>query len=148
MDANVGFVRPKPWEAVVYTATAVVVFVSVVAIMVALTAATGRSIGAALGGAGATPDVLALVYAPWCTHCKLLVPVFEQLQQRGYQTVLVDGAAKGIEWLVANKITAYPTVCVMNKDTVVKLYPISGERSERAVLAFYEEAGLPLPRKP
>ena len=92
-----------------------------------------------------TDDALALVYAPWCTHCKRLVPVFDQLKQRGFRVALVDGSARGNEWLVANQVTHYPTVCVMRGDAVLKKYPSSGERTEDSIVHFYIEAGLPQP---
>ena len=90
-------------------------------------------------------EVLALVHAPWCTHCKRLVPVFEQLRARGFHVALVDGSTRGTEWLVANQVAHYPTVCVMIGDKVLQKYPSSGERTENSILRFYSEVGLPQP---
>ena len=154
MHAAVAGSRLRPGDAVVYIVTAVVVIALVVTLVVTLTSRTGRRSAGSGGGddgrrfiehARAPANTLALVYAPWCSHCKQLVPVFERLQKRGFQVELVDGTTKGQGWLAANNITAYPTVCILNDQSVQKLYPSSGERSEQALLAFYSQEGLPSP---
>lgn len=93
-------------------------------------------------GGGSDGRALALVYAPWCKHCKELLPVFAKLRAGGAQTRVIDGTVRGPEWLAANGITRYPTICVVDGDAVLQQYPPSKPRTENDIVQFYNEMRL------
>lgn len=84
-----------------------------------------------------------MVHAPWCKHCKKLVPVFEEFAKQGYSVRLVDGSQKDVSWFKSNKVYRYPTVCVMTADHVVhEQYPSSAPRTKEGILEFGRSVGI------
>ena len=147
-------------DIVVYAVAAVVVVVAVVVLVVCAAAQRQqqahevREVPAAAGPQRTpvapttapfnTPDAraVALVYAPWCKHCKELLPVFAKLKSAGFRVEVVDGTVRGSNWLAANSVTRYPTICVVEGDTVLQQFPFSGPRTEDAILDFYNSLHL------
>lgn len=83
-------------------------------------------------------DVLVLVYAPWCAHCKSFEPVFSRVAGAVGSAVStlkvcrMDGDKNDVHGL---KITSFPTLFV---------FPAL-DKSERGVVAYGGEAGWTAP---
>ena len=83
-------------------------------------------------------DVLVLVYAPWCAHCKSFEPVFSRVARAVGSAVStlkvcrMDGDKNDVHGL---KITSFPTLFV---------FPAL-DKSERGVVAYGGEAGWTAP---
>ncbi|XP_022130070.2 protein disulfide-isomerase [Pieris rapae] len=92
--------------------------------------------------------VLVEFYAPWCGHCKQLVPIYDQLGEhfeKDDDVVIakIDATANELEH---TKITSFPTIKLYSKDNQVKDY--NGERTLAALTKFVEtdgEASEPVP---
>ena len=137
-------------QVAVHTAAAIFAIVAVITLAVLVLRyrkkANGRGRATPAPVAPAAPAsgrALALVYAPWCKHCKQLVPVFDEFAKQGYSVRQVDGSQKDDAWFKSNKIYRYPTVCVMTADdTVQEQYPSSAPRTKDRITEFGQSVGI------
>uniref|UniRef100_U5EXV6 Protein disulfide-isomerase n=1 Tax=Corethrella appendiculata TaxID=1370023 RepID=U5EXV6_9DIPT len=89
-----------------------------------------------------TKDVLVEFYAPWCGHCKQLVPIYDQLGEKYKDSdsiviAKIDATANELEH---TKITSFPTIKFYKKgDNSVVDY--TGERTLDAFVKFLESSG-------
>ena len=91
-------------------------------------------------------DVLLLVYAPWCGHCKKLEPTYEELgklvaDSKSSSEALVVAKMDGTANRLPDekyKVTGYPTVWFFKKgsDTPIKF---TGDRSTSGLAAFVQQ---------
>lgn len=64
-------------------------------------------------------DVLVEFYAPWCGHCKQLIPIYEKLARhyRGNPNVLIAKIDSTANELENHKIVSFPTIKLFKKET-------------------------------
>lgn len=81
---------------------------------------------------------IVLFYAPWCPHCKDVLPVWDQLKQRHtsdsliVETVDCEADKKAA---ADNEIEGYPTIILFQGNRKLATYE-SGDRSVEAIEAF------------
>lgn len=92
--------------------------------------------------------VLVEFYAPWCGHCKQLVPIYDKLGEHFEKDddviiAKIDATANELEH---TKITSFPTIKLYTKDNQVREY--NGERTLAGLTKFVEtesEGAEPVP---
>jgi len=89
-----------------------------------------------------TKDVLVEFYAPWCGHCKQLVPIYDELGEKYKDSddvviAKMDATANEIEH---TKIQSFPTIKLYKKDDN-KVIEYSGERTLAGLTKFLESGG-------
>lgn len=87
-------------------------------------------------------DVLVEFYAPWCGHCKQLVPIYDQLGEnyKDSETVVIAKMDATINELEHTKITSFPTIKLYKKgDNTAVDY--NGERTLEGMTKFIESSG-------
>jgi len=89
-----------------------------------------------------TKDVLVEFYAPWCGHCKQLVPIYEQLGDKfkdnpSIVIAKMDATANELEH---TKINSFPTLKLFKKETN-EVVDYNGERTLEGLTQFLESGG-------
>jgi protein disulfide-isomerase A1 len=90
-----------------------------------------------------TKDVLVEFYAPWCGHCKQLVPIYDQLGEKfkDSETVVIAKMDATANELEHTKIQSFPTIKLYKKgDNAV--IDFNGERTLEGLTKFMESGGL------
>lgn len=88
-------------------------------------------------------DVLVEFYAPWCGHCKQLVPIWDKLGEKFQDRediVIAKMDSTGNE-LEDIKVSGFPTIKLFKKDTN-EIIDYSGERTLDALVKFIESDGV------
>jgi len=87
---------------------------------------------------------LAVIKSDNCGHCRALMPLLEAMIAEGTSIDLVRGEDKAMSWYRENNVRGYPTICIMDGDSVVEMH--RGPRTKEAILEFREEH-LPAPQQ-
>ncbi|XP_054155334.1 protein disulfide-isomerase 2-like isoform X1 [Oppia nitens] len=87
-------------------------------------------------------DVLVEFYAPWCGHCKQLVPIYDQLAEnfKDSATVLIAKLDSTANELEHTKINSFPTIKLFKRDTN-EVVDYNGERTLEGLTKFLESGG-------
>ncbi|KAJ5078428.1 protein disulfide isomerase [Anaeramoeba ignava] len=85
-------------------------------------------------------------YAPWCTHCKALAPIFEEasdkIEELGLDALFADvDATAETELAQEYEIRGYPTVIAFKKGVMYENYP--GARTVEALISYVQALLLP-----
>ncbi|CAH2039453.1 unnamed protein product, partial [Iphiclides podalirius] len=85
--------------------------------------------------------VLVEFYAPWCGHCKQLVPIYDKLGEHfaNDEDVVIAKMDATANELEHTKITSFPTIKLYTKDNQVREY--NGERTLAGLTKFVETNG-------
>ncbi|XP_033209984.1 protein disulfide-isomerase [Belonocnema kinseyi] len=87
-------------------------------------------------------NVLVEFYAPWCGHCKQLVPIYDALGEKfkDSETIVIakmDATANELDDI---KISSFPTITLYKKDTN-EAVEYNGERTLEGLVKFLESDG-------
>lgn len=87
----------------------------------------------------ASKDVLVEFYAPWCGHCKQLVPIYDKLGEKyaDSETVLIAKMDSTANELEHTKINSFPTIYLFRKGDNQKV-EYRGERTLEGFVNFLE----------
>jgi protein disulfide-isomerase A1 len=89
-----------------------------------------------------TKDVLVEFYAPWCGHCKQLVPIYEKVAEHFKENediviAKMDSTANELETI---KITSFPTIKLFKKESN-EIVEYNGPRTFEGITKFIETGG-------
>jgi len=85
-------------------------------------------------------DVLVEFYAPWCGHCKQLVPIWDKLGEKyaDHPTIVIAKMDSTGNELEEVKVQGFPTIKLFKKGTN-EIVDYNGERTEDGFVKFLEE---------
>lgn len=86
-------------------------------------------------------NVLVEFYAPWCGHCKQLVPIYDSLGENYSKNkdVVIAKMDSTVNELEHTKITSFPTIKLYTKEN--KVIDYNGERTLEGLIKFVESGG-------
>jgi len=89
-----------------------------------------------------TKDVLVEFYAPWCGHCKQLVPIYDELGEKfkDSDSVVIAKMDATANELEHTKIQSFPTIKLWKKETN-EVVDYNGERTVAGFTKFLEGGG-------
>jgi protein disulfide-isomerase A1 len=87
-------------------------------------------------------DVLVEFYAPWCGHCKQLVPIYDELGEKfkDHNDVIVAKIDSTANELEHTKIKSFPTLKLFKKGSN-EVVEYGGERTLAGLTKFLESGG-------
>lgn len=88
-------------------------------------------------------DVLVEFYAPWCSHCKQIAPIFDQLGEKykDSKTVVIAKMDATVNELEHTKIQSFPTIKMYKKGDN-SIVDFNGERTLEGFSKFIESGGV------
>lgn len=88
-------------------------------------------------------DVLVEFYAPWCGHCKQLVPIYDKLGEhfKDDENVVIAKMDATANELEHTKVTSFPTIKLYAKGEN-KVIEYNGPRTLEGLTKFVESGGL------
>ncbi|XP_043244650.1 protein disulfide-isomerase-like isoform X1 [Amphibalanus amphitrite] len=88
-------------------------------------------------------DVLVEFYAPWCGHCKQLVPIYDELGEKykDSETVVIAKMDATANELEHTKIQSFPTIKLWKKETN-EIVEYGGDRKLESLVKFVESGGV------
>ncbi|XP_065172570.1 protein disulfide-isomerase [Atheta coriaria] len=89
-----------------------------------------------------TKDVLVEFYAPWCGHCKQLVPIYDKVAEhfKDNDAILVTKMDATVNELEHTKVTSFPTLKLYTKEHN-KVVEYNGPRTFEGLTKFLETGG-------
>ncbi|XP_057656523.1 protein disulfide-isomerase isoform X2 [Diorhabda carinulata] len=90
-----------------------------------------------------TKDVLVEFYAPWCGHCKQLVPIYDQLGEhfKDNNDVIIAKMDATSNELEHTKVTSFPTIKLFTKGEN-RAIDYNGPRTLEELIKFVESGGV------
>ncbi|XP_050526389.1 protein disulfide-isomerase isoform X2 [Daktulosphaira vitifoliae] len=88
-------------------------------------------------------NVLVEFYAPWCGHCKQLVPIYEKIGEYFGENddIVIAKMDATLNELEHTKISSFPTLTLYPKGENVEAIEYKGERTQDAIIKFIESGG-------
>lgn len=77
---------------------------------------------------------LLLMYAPWCGHCKTLVPTWDKMTREYGERMHKVNGDESPELMQKYDVKGFPTIVILNDDKAVHYQGDRSEQSLRAVL--------------
>ncbi|KAJ8978564.1 hypothetical protein NQ317_012087 [Molorchus minor] len=88
-------------------------------------------------------DVLVEFYAPWCGHCKQLVPIYDKVGEhfKDNENVVIAKMDATANELEHTKVSSFPTIKLYKKDDN-KIVEYNGPRTFEGLTKFVESGGV------